>query len=122
MGRGNLRVRDAEAQPKKVGGGEDRIKNAPGQVWCGYLTLMPAYCRSSQLGFVHERWGRTKKEEMIMCSCMSLLHRPKGNVAKVNLILKDRTQSHILTFIQVCIQIIRPLLYFCFCQQSTILE
>ena len=57
-----------------------------------------------------------------MYSCIFLLHRTKGNVAKVNLILQDRTQSHILTFVQVCIQIIRPLLYFCFFQHSAILE
>ena len=57
-----------------------------------------------------------------MYSCMSLLHRLKGNVAKVNLLLQDQTQSHILTFVQVCIQIIRPLLYFYFCQQLAILE
>ena len=70
---------------------------------------MPTYCRSSQLHFVHERWGRIKKLEVIIYSCMSLLHRPKRNGAKVREFNFERldTCSHFDIFTSV--QTIRPL-------------
>ena len=98
---------------------EGWFKNGPDQVWCGYFTLMPTYCRCSQLGFVHVREVGKNKKVGGDHSCESLLHRPKGDVENIRKINLDTCSPF-----DICFQVYKQLghlkLYFCFWSSTLI--